>query len=165
MTRLSKNGPRMVGRQVEVGRRDIEKKGTVDSHTILEQIVPDYHPQSNELGKGEMAKALAGVITSRSETFVEVEEMHKRVPSKHLNDARKQHRLRTNDLRHIFEAIREHPGIDLERVCKEMQYDVEHERIQKLVDSVTFPVIRKGPLGAPIALTYKDDTSQPPVAE
>lgn len=165
MTRLSKNGPRMVGRRVEVGRRDIEKNGTVD--TILEQIVPDHHPESNELGKGEMAKALAGVITSRSETFVEVEEMHKRVPSKHLNDARKQHRLRTNDLRRIFEAIREHPDIDIERVCKEMQYDVEYERIQKLIGSVTFPVIVKGPLGAPIALTYKDDTSEsePPVSE
>ena len=154
ITRLSKSRPRAVGRQVV--RREEEKRVLVESsHAASLDHEVKSQPQMNnkeQLCQGDMAKALAGVITSRSETFVDARIMNEKVPSKEINDARKRHRLNTKDLRHLLEVIRENPGVDVETVCRKMQYDANPERIQTLTDTVALPMIRKDPSGGLIAV-------------
>jgi len=132
---------------VEVVSREIEKK----DRAIVEHVITNL-PQTKELGKGDMAKALAGAITSRAEKFVEAEEMQDKVPSKQVNDARKRQRLNTKELRHLVEVIQGNSGTSIQQVCREMQYDVSPERMKKLIDTVALPAIRKGPSGVPVAL-------------
>ena len=149
VTRLPKNRPGLVGRQVEVVSREIEK---MDKAKAIAEHVNNKLPQTRELGKGDMAKALAGAITSRTEKFVEAEEMQEKVPSKQVNDARKRHRLDTKELCHLVEVMQGNPGTSIQHVCRELQYDVSPERIKKLIDTVALPTIGKSPSGAAVAL-------------
>lgn len=145
-----------MARQVKLKSPPTEKQGTRTSGGTLMERVESDHSKPKLLRGQDMENALVGMITSRTERFVEVEEMHKRVPSKHVSDERKHHRLDTKELRNLFREIQESPYLDIEQICREMRYDIPHERVQKLVASVSLPKVFKGPRGVPTALKRRD---------
>lgn len=159
---LSKNGTRLAARQAEwIGKRVVDKKtkkkGLRQEEVAIGSISSGEGDQSmlKEIPSADMTKALAGMITSRTKRFVEVEDMHRRVPNKDTSNARKRHRLGTKDIRRLTEAIIDSPDSNLERVCKDMCYDVPYEHVKKLVAGVSVPVVRRGPHGISVAAPPK----------